>query len=176
MAKFDAQIEVKGLKRLRRQCDINNLGTKPIRKYFRESGQVIKKRAQEVVPVDTGALERSIRTKQIRSKGRLPAGIQVKSHSPKSSYVHGDPKYTRGLRLDEPYKRSKPHWPPMNAKLRKWSARKDIPVYLVAKSIAEKGTPLVPYLLIAERDTKVQRKADLMQLADDIEKQFKKIR
>tara|TARA_Y100000361_G_C11130990_1_gene328907 strand:+ start:834 stop:1364 length:531 start_codon:yes stop_codon:yes gene_type:complete len=174
MSEFKASFEVKGLKRLRRQCDLNNLGTKPIRKFMRSSGQTIKKRAQEVVPVDTGALQRSIRTKQIKSMGRLPAGIQIKSHSPKSSFVHGDPKRTRGLKLDEPYKRSKPHWPPMNAKLRGWADRKDIPVYLVAKSISEKGTPLVPYLLIAERDTKFERKADLKLLADEIELRFKK--
>lgn len=175
---FSQEFKVTGLNKVKRKVDLANLSNKPIRSYMRSSAYLIKNKAQEVAPVDTGALKRSIRSTQIKSRGRLPQRIQVRSDSPKSKYVHGDPKKNGRLKLSEPFTRSKPHFPPVR-KLRGWAERKlgnaDL-AYAVARSIAEKGTPLVPYLLIAERDTKTERKALLIDLSNDIEKQFKKIK
>ena len=177
MAKnFSQEFKVTGLAKVKKKVDLGNLSSKPIRSYMRSSAYLIKNRAQEVAPEDTGALIRSIRSTQIKSKGRLPQRIQVRSDSPKSKFVHGDPKKSGKLNLQEPYTRSKPHFPPVR-KLRGWAERKlgDANLaYAVTLSIADKGTPLVPYLLIAEKDTKMERKALLADLANDIEKQFKK--
>ena len=174
---FSQEFKVTGLAKVKKKVDLANLSNKPIRSYMRVSATIIKNRAQEVAPEDTGALKRSIRSTQIKSKGRLPQRIQVRSDSPKSPFVHGDPKRSGKLKLSEPFTRSKPHFPPVR-KLRGWAERKlgdPNLAFVVARSIAEKGTPLVPYLLIAERDTKTERKALLVDLANDIEKQFKKL-
>lgn len=175
---FSQEFKVTGLDKVKRKVDLGNLSGKPIRSYMRSSAYLIKNRAQEVAPEDTGALKRSIRSTQIKTKGRLPQRIQVRSDSPKSPYVHGDPKRSGKLNLQEPFTRSKPHFPPVR-KLRGWAERKlgdPNLAFVVARSIAEKGTPLVPYLLIAEKDTKMERTALLADLANDIEQQFKKIK
>ena len=120
---FKQEFKVTGLAKVKRKVDLGNLSSKPIRSYMRSSAYLIKNRAQEVAPEDTGALIRSIRSTQIKSKGRLPSRITVRSDSPKSPFVHGDPKRSGRLKLTEPYTRSKPHFPPVR-KLRGWAERK----------------------------------------------------
>ena len=63
-------------------------------------------------------------------------------------YVHGDEKKSGRLRLTEPYTRSTPHYPPIKA-LKPWAEAKGLNPYAVQQSIGKKGTPLVPFFLIA---------------------------
>jgi len=173
MANFDVQIT--GFDKLKRRIDLDNLSAKPLRTFFRVYGQTVRREAISIAPEDTGALKRSIHQTQIKSLGRLPAGVTIRADSPKASYVHGDPKYTPGIKTAKAGQlRSKPHFPPLK-KLAKWGPIKANPELLwpVALSIANKGTPLVPFLFIAERNTKVERKALLANCANDIEKEYR---
>lgn len=173
MANFDVQIT--GFDKVKKRIELENLSSKPLRTFFRTYGQAVKREAQSIAPEDTGALKRSIRQKQVKSLGRLPGGVTIKAHSPKASFVHGDPKYTPGIETAKAGElRSKPHFPPLK-KLAKWGPIQANPNLLwpVALSIAEKGTPLVPFLFIAERNTKIERKLMLEKASKDIEKQYK---
>ncbi len=177
MAKNKAfAVELEGLDKLKDRVKLENLSSAPLRTFYRNYGQIVSKEAKDIVPEDTGALKRSIRVKQIQSLGRLPNGITIRAFSPKAPYVHGDPKKLPGLKTAEAGQyRTKPHFPPLKA-LSKWGPIKAKPEILwpVALSIAKKGTPLVPFLFIAERNTKIERKALLSIASKSIEKEYAK--
>tara|TARA_Y100000004_G_scaffold194461_1_gene259110 strand:+ start:778 stop:1314 length:537 start_codon:yes stop_codon:yes gene_type:complete len=178
MTKKSFSVEITGFDKVKKKTDLPNISSKPLRTFFRVYGQKVKNEAKSIAPEDTGALKRSIRQKKVQSIGRMPKGITIRADSPKASFVHGHPRYTPGIETAKAGQlRSKPHFPPLN-KLAKWGPIRSNPELLwpVALSIADKGTPLVPFLYIAERNTKVERKALLATTAKQIEKQAKKVR
>ena len=79
------------------------------------------------------------------------------------------------FRQSKPWSRSKPHFPPVQA-LVGWSRRKGLNPYLVASSIAKKGTPIVPFLKIGYNKTRAKRRALLAITSKDIERQWKQSR
>tara|TARA_B100000287_G_scaffold166760_1_gene157299 strand:- start:1610 stop:2146 length:537 start_codon:yes stop_codon:yes gene_type:complete len=173
MAQSQFEVKIIGAKQLRRRLDSANLLLKPLRTYFNSTGMVVAKEAKKHAPSDTGKLKDSITFSPIAQRGRLPAGVSIKSNVKYASYVHGfmDGKF----RLSEPWSRSKPHWPPVSA-LVGWSKRKGLNPYLVARAIAKKGTPIVPFLKIAYRETKAKRHALLAITTREVEDLWRKSR
>tara|TARA_Y100000004_G_scaffold92612_1_gene103781 strand:+ start:9878 stop:10432 length:555 start_codon:yes stop_codon:yes gene_type:complete len=167
------KVEVKGVQKLRKRLDLAGLSALPLRQYMRFVGATIREHAIANAPEDSGALKRSIHMQRIPSKGRLPGGVRVYASSPKAPYVHGDPKKKR-LKLSEPYTRSKPHNAPIRA-LEKWGPvkRGEVNAWVVQRAIAEKGTPLVPFFLIAEHETRTERIAHLKTVTKGIETNWK---
>lgn len=103
---------------------------------MRISTMMIKQRARELVPVDTGALRRSIRD-VTRATDKSVTGI-VGTTMP----------YGAGVEFG-----TKPHWPPPGA-LDKWARKRGLNPYLVARAIAKKGTKPHPYMIPAFRELK----------------------
>lgn len=165
--------EIKGIDKLKNRLDLANMSAKPIRNYMRASGQVLRKRAIKETPKFSGSLANSIHVQRIKSKGRMPNSVKIYSSRSYASYVHGDPKISGRLKLTKPYTRSKPHYPPIK-KLKPWAESKGLNAYAVQRSIGQKGTPLVPFFLIAEKKTRTERTALLSRLSKDIEKEYKK--
>jgi len=167
------KVEVKNVQKLVNRLNLANLSSAPLRSYYRFVGSTIREQAVEHAPEDTGALKRSIHAKRISNIGRIPGGVTIYATSPKAPFVHGDPKKKR-LKLSEPYTRSRPHNAPIKA-LEKWGPvkRGEVNAWVVQRAIAEKGTPLVPFFLIAENKTRVERIAHLKTVTKGIEKTWK---
>ena len=53
--------------------------------------------------------------------------------------------------------RTKPHMPPLQP-IEDWATKRDLNTWGVVKSINERGTPLVPFLLLAEKNTRKARR------------------
>jgi len=170
------KVEIKGVQKLRNRLDLADLTAQPLRQYMRFVGATIREKAIENAPEDSGALKRSIHSQRIKDIGRLPGGVRIYASSPKAPFVHGDPARKR-LKLSEPYTRSKPHYAPIKA-LEKWGPvkRGEISAWAVQKPIANKGTPLVPFFLIAEKETRSKRTAHLRTVTNQIELNWKKKR
>lgn len=170
------KVEIKGVQKLQKRLDLANLSAVPLREYMRFVGATIREQAIEHAPEDTGALKRSIHAQRIKNIGRMPGGVRIYASSPKAPFVHGDPSKKR-LKLSEPFTRSKPHNAPIKA-LEKWGPvkRGEINAWVVQKAIAEKGTPLVPFFLIAEHQTRSERVAHLKTVTKGIERNWKKSR
>jgi hypothetical protein len=96
------------------------------------------------VPVDRGDLAGRWRETYSTAGGKISGTLE--NTSPYASYVHGD-----GTK-----KRSRPHWPPLEA-IEGWAKRHGVPPYFVQRSISRKGTPLIPFLKDAVTETEQQR-------------------
>ena len=118
-------------------------------------------------------MSRSIHVQRIQTRGRLPQSVKIYSSRSYAKYVHGDEKISGKLKLTKPYTRSKPHYPPIK-KLKPWAQAKGLNPYAVQRSIGKKGTPLVPFFLIAEKKTRIKRNAVTRNTAKEIEREFKK--
>lgn len=95
--------------------------------------------AVQKAPKDTGEMAGSLRP--YTGSRTFPQTMGVKSDSRKFFFVHG------AVTLPPPARsRTVAHWPPPSQSLTAWANRHGIPVFLVQKSIAEKGTPLIPFL------------------------------
>lgn len=169
MANTGFSVKVEGAHKLRKRLDSRNMLYKPLRDFYNATGKSVKKHAKENTPTDTGKLKSQIKYKKVADRGRLPGGVKVYVTTPYASYVHGSMdknfKY-KGLNYPsdkDKFNRTKPHWPPFRA-LTGWAERHDIPVYLVAKSISEKGTAIVPFLKMGYEQSKPDRQI-LLQLA-----------
>ena len=81
--------------------------------------------------------------------------FEVFSRSPYALFVHGF--FDMKTRLNPPYTRSKPHFPPIKA-LEEWSKAKGISPYVVQQAIGKKGTPLVPFFKIGIKKSEPDRK------------------
>jgi|TARA_R100001163_G_C5067744_1_gene207136 hypothetical protein len=173
MSKSDYEVKILGINQLRKRLDIAKLGAKPLRTYYNSTGMVVVKEAKKHVPEDTGKLKDSITYNPVMQRGRLPAGIRIKADAKYASYVHGY--MHENFRQSKPWSRSKPHFPPVQA-LVGWSRRKGLNPYLVALSIAKKGTPIVPFLKIGYNKTRAKRRALLAITSKDIERQWKQSR
>tara|TARA_B100000073_G_C23427574_1_gene449861 strand:- start:54 stop:587 length:534 start_codon:yes stop_codon:yes gene_type:complete len=167
MSAFTARFKIDGLPKLKRRMRMHKVAGLPIRNFLRDYGQEVVKEAKAVAPKDSGRLRRSIKMQPVLDLGRLPDGITIRSMAQHSSYVHGT---GPNFKLTEPYARSKPHWPPAKP-LQAWGPVKSgqIPVFLVQKAIAEKGTPLIPYLNIGVKNSRGKRKLLLKKAAVEIE-------
>ena len=73
------------------------------------------------------------------------------------------------------FDRTRPQWPPFRP-LQKWADAKGIPVYLVAKSISEKGTAIVPFIKMGYEQSEDKRKLALQAAAKSVELQWKRSR
>ena len=169
----DTAFQIEGIAKLKDRLDLANMSAKPVRKLMRKQGQIIRKQAQKEAPKFSGSLANSIHVQRIKEKGRLPQSVKIYSSRSYATYVHGDPKISGRLKLTKPYTRSKPHYPPIK-KLIKWSQAKGLNPYAVQKSIGKKGTPLVPFFLIAEKKTRTKRNIATANTAKQIEREFRK--
>tara|TARA_Y100001938_G_scaffold150365_1_gene240982 strand:- start:1006 stop:1536 length:531 start_codon:yes stop_codon:yes gene_type:complete len=166
-------IEVKGVDKLKRRLDLAGLTAKPVRQFMRSTGAVLRDKAKDEAPEFTGSLKNSIHVQRIKQRGRLPHSVKIYSSRSYAKYVHGDEKKSGRLRLSEPYTRSTPHFPPIKA-LKPWAEAKGLNPYAVQQSIGKKGTPLVPFFLIAMKETKQQRAMLLTATTKSIERNWKK--
>ncbi len=174
-------IEVLGARQLKKRLDAENLLNTPLRKYFNATGKIVKAKAKENTPEFSGKLKSQIKYKKVADRGRLPGGVKVFVNTPYAPFVHGDMnknfKY-KGLSYPkdkDKFDRTKPHWPPFKA-LAKWADAKGIPVFLVAKSISEKGTAIVPFIKMGYEQAEDQLKIELELASKRVEAQWKKSR
>lgn len=147
--------DIQGGRNLAKRLELNALAGVALRNFFSSYGQLIVTTAKQEAPRFSGNLRGSLTFKQVRGVGGLPEGIDVFSRSDYALYVHGY--YDEKHKLSKPWSRTKPHWPPAKA-LQGWADAKGIPVYLVQKAIAEKGTPIIPFFKIAIKKNEVQKK------------------
>ena len=91
MASTDIQFKVTGVESLRKRLKANNLLMTPLRNYLNGTGKIIKEKSKLHAPVDTGALQRSIKYTRVKKSGRIPNKVLVYASAKHSSFVHGDP-------------------------------------------------------------------------------------
>lgn len=171
MASVNFKYEIKGAENLKKRLRAENLLMTPLRNFMNGSGKIIKEKSREHAPVDTGALRRSIKYTRVKDKGRIPKSTKIFASAKHASFVHGNP--NKKFRMSEPFNRTRPHFPPVKA-LTGWSKRHGMNPYLVANSIAQKGTPIVPFLKMGFRDSAPERKVLLSVAGKQIERQYKK--
>lgn len=150
------QVNIIGANKLRKRLDLHNLAYFPLRRYFELTGAIVADKSKDLAPEDLGDLKRGIGFKRLADVGRLPNGVDVYSRAPHSTYVHGFK--NKSYRLSPPFSRTKPHYPPIKA-LIGWAKRHDINPYAVQHAIGKKGTPIVPFIKMAIRDTTAERNA-----------------
>jgi len=145
-----------GFNALHKRLTLHSLGFNALRDYMNDYGELIVEEAKKHVPEDTGRLKNSLRHKTVGALGAIPLGVDVYSTESYAPYVHGYPHEHQ--RLSEPWSRSTPHFPPVQA-ITPWATKRGLNPYAVAKGIAKKGTPLVPFFKIAVRETVEERNA-----------------
>ena len=59
--------------------------------------------------------------------------------------------------MGNPNWRTKPHYPPIQP-IEDWATSRGLNTWGVVQSINERGTPLVPFLLLAEKNTRKARR------------------
>jgi len=158
-------IQAIGFNRLANRLTLHALGYKALRDYMNDYGELIVHEARKHVPEDTGKLKNSLKYKMVGPTGRLPKGVEVFSTEKYATYVHGYPH--ESFRLSPPWSRSKPHFPPIEA-IRPWATKRGLNPFAVAKGIAKKGTPIIPFFKIAVRETTQERNAMLRKTGFEI--------
>lgn len=133
------QVEVKGVRDLMRALDPGRIIGPPLRAYLTAGILRVEEEAKPLIPRDTGYLARSLQSSVQDTEATL------RTNAPHALYVHGP--------MDGRRKRTRPHWPPIAA-ITPWARRHGMDPYLVARSIARKGTPLVPFLTLAVRQAR----------------------
>ena len=122
-------IKVEGVKEVNAMLESKNRGiTNSLEGAIRASLNVLQVSARRKVPVDTGALRRSI-TKKLDWTGSSLRGIV----GPTEPY---------GICVE---KGTKPHFPPVGA-LRGWAGKRGINPYALAVAISRGGTEAQPYM------------------------------
>lgn len=183
MAKKDFEFKVIGAEKLRKRLDSKKLLLVPLRNYFNATGKIVKEKAKENTPEDTGKLMASIKYKRVQQKGALPKGIKVYSSSPYAETVHGkitaNHKY-KGMQLVKPYSRenreSFDRTPPRFVSARKlkgWSDRHDMNPHAVSAGIARRGTPIIPFLKMGFEQSEAERKVLLKIATEQVERKWK---
>ena len=162
--------DIQGGRNLARRLDLNKLAGVALRNFFSAYGQLVVTTAKKEAPRFSGDLRGSLTFQHVRGAGGLPEGIDVFSRADHALFVHGF--YDDDHKLSKPWSRSKPHWPPKKA-LQGWADAKGIPVYLVQKSIAEKGTPIIPFFKIAIKKNELNKKLLLQGTGLKIEANWK---
>lgn len=119
--------------------------------------------AKENAPRDTGEMADTL--KKYIGVGTFPQAAGIKSNSRKFPFVHGKVAIPAPAR-----RRSIAHWPPPTQSLTRWAQRHGIPVFLVQRAIAEKGTPIIPFLSEAVDRQLPLLDAELRRAAEEIGK------
>jgi hypothetical protein len=184
MANKDFEFKVIGADKLRKRIKANNLLALPLRNYFNATGKIVKKKAKENTPEDTGKLMASIKyTRRTATTGALPKGVKVYATAPYAKTVHGaitaKHKY-KGLTLAKPYSKSNrakfDRTPPRFVsaqKLKGWSERHDMNPHAVSAGIARDGTPIIPFLKMGYEQSEAERKILLKVATNQIERKWK---
>lgn len=130
--------EIKGLKETQRNLEqaVRDLHGTPILNAMRDATLLITRDAKKNAPVDTGRLRASI-TPEVTTTGETVQGV-----------VGSNVKYAPYVELG-----TRPHWPPIAA-LEVWARRHHTSAFLVARAIAQRGTPAREYLQHAFADNK----------------------
>lgn len=162
--------DITGGRHLKKRLELNSLLGVPLRNYFSKYGQMVVTTAKKEAPRFSGDLRGSLTFKHVRDVSNLPLGIDIFSRADHALFVHGF--FDRGYRMSKPWSRTKPHWPPKKA-LQPWADAKGIPVFLVQKSIAEKGTPIIPFFKIAINKNEKKKEALLKGTGLQIEAKWK---
>lgn len=163
------QFEFQGGRQLAKRLELNALAGVALRNFFSRYGQLIVTTAKQEAPRFSGDLRGSLTFRQVQGLGGLPEGIDVFSRSNYALFVHGF--FDENYKLKKPWSRTKPHWPPTKA-IQPWADAKGIPVFLVQKAIAEKGTPIIPFFKIAIKKNEAEKKALLAGTGLKIEAQW----
>lgn len=111
----------------------------PVRDAIDRWLTAVIEKAQANAPRDTGEMADTLQ-KYIGTPV-YPQAMGVKSNSRKFPFVHGIVTIPA-----PPRRRSIAHTPPPSQSLTRWAMGHGIPVWLVQKAIAEKGTPIIPFL------------------------------
>lgn len=147
-----ATVKVYGVEELIRKLAPGRLVGKPARSFLNRWAIATERQAKANAPVGvTGNLRRSL-THDVDS-GEFPTSARVGTNTTYAPYVH------EGTR---------PHWPPIAA-ITPWARKKGIPPYLVARSIARKGTKAQPFLRDAADSTEGRIPGWLALMASEIE-------
>lgn len=121
--------------------------------------------AKHIAPKDTEGLAESIR--KYVGAGSWPRAAGIQSGSRKFWFVHG------AVVIPAPVRhQSEPHFPPPSQSLRNWALRHGIPLFLVQKSIADKGTPIIPFLSEAVDQHMGDLDRELARAASDVGKEW----
>lgn len=130
MAEVVIDVEVKKLIKVQRETErkLMALTGPPMVRAMRDAALLVQRDAKLGAPVDRGKLRASI-TPAIESHKDEVVGV-----------VGSNVEYAPYMELG-----TKPHWPPPGA-LAVWARRHGIPEFLVARSIARKGTKARRYL------------------------------
>ena len=163
------QFQFQGGRQLAKRLELNALAGVALRNFFSRYGQLIVTTAKQEAPRFSGDLRGSLTFRQVQGLGGLPEGIDVFSRSNYALYVHGF--YDENFKLKKPWSRTKPHFPPTKA-IKPWADAKGIPVFLVQKAIAEKGTPIIPFFKIAIKKNEAEKRALLAGTGLKIEAQW----
>lgn len=150
-----------GLDKVMANLDADNLLVDPLNSFLTDSAQKIEGEAKKRAPTSGagGGIRQSI-THEV-DKGKQQARVGTNKNY--AVYVHGA--------FDEKKKRTRPHFPPLDP-LRTWARRHNIPVFAVALAIARRGTPFVPFLSMAMKDSEGFIKDRVRRLGDDIAGRF----
>jgi len=126
-------IEIKGLDKLKEKMkDLSDIVVRQqMERTMYRSTEMIKNRARELVPVDTGNLRRSIRDI-----------VQVGEREIKGIIGPTEP-YGAPVEFG-----ARPHFPPVGA-LERWANKRGINPWALAVSISRKGTRPHPFLIPA---------------------------
>lgn len=144
--------EIKGMKEVQRQMEqaVNDLRGTPIQNAMRDATLYVTRDAKINVPVDTGRLRSSI-TPEVSIESDTVQGV-VGSNVTYAPYVE------LGTR---------PHWPPIAA-LEVWARRHHTSAFLVARAIAQRGTPAREFLQKAFETNKDKIERRLHQAVEGI--------
>ena len=127
------EIEIKGLDKLKEK--MKSLSDFPVRQQMERTmyraTEMVKNRARELVPVDTGSLRRSIR--DIVQVGTREVVGRVGPTEPYGAPVEFG---------------TRPHFPPVQA-LERWANKRGINPWALAIAISRRGTRPQPFLIPA---------------------------
>lgn len=150
-----------GLDKVMAKLDADNLLDDPLNDFLTDSVLHIEAGAKRNAPTSGagGGIRQNI-THEV-DKGKKQGRVGTNKNY--AVYVHGA--------FDEKKKRTRPHFPPLDP-LRTWAQRHGIPVFAVALAIARRGTPFVPFLSMAMKDSESFIKDRVRRLGDDIAGRF----
>jgi hypothetical protein len=146
---------------LKRNLSATYLVGVPLRDYLQEATETVRDIAKEEAPEDLGELRKShvalVDNAALPAWGRMEVRAVSKDGAPYPIFVHEG---------------TKPHFPPVSA-IAPWAQRHNINPFVLARSIAQKGTKPNPWLERAV-DKALPKLRDLGGLAGAIKKQWSK--
>lgn len=133
----------------------------PVQKIGFDTFEAALKKSPSIIKREMSkALKNSVTVISIAAKAGVPVGAT--GALKRSITAHVDESNLIGIvGLDAPGRAygiyvergSKPHWPPREA-LERWASQRGIPVFLVQRAIAKKGTRPQPFMEPAYRNNK----------------------